>query len=315
VSSNRLKQRPHKAGENRLLFGIPLTEHLFSAFFRKWLDLRIDPDRVFTMGGIYLPDAHNRMIEWALQRRDWDALVWMEHDHTLLPYFIRRLESYPESAMVVGVLYFGRSARDPWPMAGMWEPKPAHDFEASPQSGNCIHCDKPPSAPRPHPAVPFGMRYLKPSELIPMLEEMGLYAVDFVPSGFTFIRREVLEKWAPYLKPIYYTIPDNEETVGAGDDVRFAKLAQEQGHEILLDTWCPVDEKTGEHLDLRHLTSFELGRDYYWDRIKLRHLEALVLELEKTHPELLDQAARTLLRVSRGDVSRGDASPKSNGRR
>jgi hypothetical protein len=275
VSTNRLKEKPRKAGENRLLWGVPLTEHLFSAFYRKWLDLKINPDRVMTMGGIYLPDAHNKMIEYALDRRDWDALVWLEHDHAFPPHFVDRLAGYSDDIDIAGQLYFGRSASEPWPMAGMWKPEPAHVATAPNARGECDICGRDVKATgRKHVAQPYGMRYLKPSELIPMLEEMGLYEVDFVPSGFTFIRRHVLEKWPDALKPIYRTVEDTDDSAGAGDDVRFAKLAGQQGYRIWLDTWCPV-APDGSHLDVKHLTSFELGRDYWWDRIKFQHYENL----------------------------------------
>jgi len=283
-SSNRLKEKPHRAGANRLLWGIPLTEHLFSAYFRKWLDLKINPDRVMTMGGIYLPDAHNKMAEWAIERRDWDALVWLEHDHTFPPQMIARLESYSDDVDIASFLYFGRNAIDPWPMAGMWNPQERHKATAPNWRGECDICGRDVKAEGDqHPAQPYGMRYLLPSELIPMLQEPGLYPVDFVPSGFTFIRRRVLENWPADLKPWYETIADTDDVAGAGDDVRFSKLAQRQGYQCYLDTWCP-EAPDGTHLDVKHLTAFELGRDYWWDRIKFKHFRVMHGELEAPAP-------------------------------
>jgi hypothetical protein len=255
------------------LWGIPLTEHLFSAFYRKQLDVRIDPDRIMTMGGIYLPDAHNKMIQWALKRRDWDALVWLEHDHTFPPHMVDRVAHYSDAVDIAGLLYFGRDAVNPWPMTGTWNPKPRHPATEPNQLGECDICGRDVAQPgEQHPAQPYGLRYLKPSELVPMLEDMGLYEVDFVPSGFTFIRRRVLENWPAAMLPIYETIADTDQVAGAGDDVRFAKLAAKQGYKLYLDTWCPV-AADGSHLDVKHLTAFELGRDYWWDRIKFRHYE------------------------------------------
>ena len=278
--TNRLKERPLTAGENRLLWGIPLTEHLFSAYFRKWLDLKINPDRVMTMGGIYLPDAHNKMIEWALRRRDWDALVWLEHDHTLHPLMVDRIAKYGKEIDIASVLYFGRNAMDPWPMAGTWNPIEPHKATRPNFRHECDICGRDVKAEgAPHPAQPYGMRYLKPSELIPMLEEPGLYPVDFVPSGFTFIRRRVLESWPAALQPIYETIADTDQVAGAGDDVRFATLAGRQGYQCYLDTWCPV-AADGSHHDVKHLTAFELGRDYWWDRIKFKHFQIQAGELK-----------------------------------
>jgi len=242
-AGNKPRQRPTEG--NRLLFTVPLTEHLYSAYFRKWLDLNINPYNVITIGGIYPADAMNEALRIALERRDWDAFVSLEHDHEFPVDLVERMAAYPAEADIVGIPYTTRNITEPRVMTGSW-------------------------APEPH--KPYGLRYLKPSEVISMcVDEPGLYPIDFVPLGCTFIRRRVFEEWDRARLPVFQVIAKGPLDDGAGHDVRFCKLAQEQGFRIYLDA--------GRFAG--HIASMTIGLEWYLERLKLAHYERLVAELRE----------------------------------
>lgn len=162
------------------------------------LDLGIPRDRIHTTPGVYLPDAHNGMVRTLLEYRDWDAIVWLEHDHQFDFQMIPRMETYSED--IVGVPYTTRDAGDPRMMIARFV------------------SDDPPK-----------IQYLAPSELLPLLHQPGLHQVDFVPHGMTFVHRRVYEA----IPDPWYVAGDAKEL---GDDVYFIAQARKHGFKVHADT-------------------------------------------------------------------------------
>lgn len=240
---------------NRIVYAIPQAgEFAYTRLFAHSCDrgnaglfeLQLRRDQLLTTQGVYLPDAHNGLVRHALERLEFDYFAWLEHDHCFDPRLAARAETYREP--VVCAPYYTRDAWDPQPMIARWT-----DRER------------------------WQIRYLKPSEWLPLLGRPGIHPVDFVPMGCTFIRRDVLEKVpAPWWRAIEASEVGQAE--GIGDDVYFCRLVQDHGFQTYIDT----------SLDTRHLGVVEVGNRWYVREMRRRILE--------------DQYGHTLPPLPGGDV-------------
>lgn len=218
------RKTKHHVKKNRLRFCMPLAgEFAYSRLItgsvigndaaRKdhrvagLLDLGIPRDRIHTTAGVYLPEAHNGMVKILLEHRDWDGVVWIEHDHQFDWNFVERLESYEPDKPVVGVRYYTRDLTDPRMMVA-----------------NFINRDDPALSD-----PPYGIQYLKPTDVLKLLAAPGIYPMDFVPHGMTFVRREVYES----IPAPWYQAGDKKEL---GDDVFFCALVRRHGFQVYVDT-------------------------------------------------------------------------------
>lgn len=208
------------------------------------IDLGIPRDRMHTTQGVYLPDAHNGMVRELLKHRDWDGVVWCEHDHQFDWHFVERVESYDKP--IVGIPYYTRELSDPRMMVAKFANQ------------------EDPSATDP----PYKIQYLMASEALELINNPGLHEVDFVPHGMTFVSREVYET----LPDPWYVAGDAKEL---GDDVYFIAQARKAGFKVFADSllwsghltlgisdrWWYVRELRRRFLELNfgHLLPAELG--------------------------------------------------------
>ena len=210
MSRNRLRFAMPLAGEfaySRLITGSVLGRDPANIKHRVagLLDLGIHRDRIHSTQGVYLPNAHNGMVELLLKYRDWDYLVWIEHDHQFDYHMVERIEQYKEP--VVGIRYYTRDAIGSQMMVASFK-NPEHPEDTTP---------------------PYGITYLPPSVALRMIWEPGLYEVDFVPHGMTAVRRDVYER----LPRPWYVAGDRQEF---GDDVYFMAQCRKHGIKVYCDT-------------------------------------------------------------------------------
>lgn len=199
-----------------IVIGIPLTDWMPTDFFETWLQLAIPLDvPVVTIRSAYVEAAHNLGVREALEKYDFDKLVWVEQDtlpavrsatgeKTRAEVFKRWL-SYKEP--VVGGLYFTR--RRPIKPLGF-------HFDDEVQSA----------------------RHFTDAETLTFLQQPGLHEVGAVPMGCTVIQREVFEAF-PDDEPWYDVPTTRKDDAGGGilsDDIRFCIRARQLGFKVYLDS-------------------------------------------------------------------------------
>lgn len=195
--------------KNRIALCIPLAEIGYTFFWQmligavKYIGWHMDNNLVMTNSGQFLPDAHNTMVKAMLEIPGWNYLGFLEHDHTFPSNMLEIASEYTDP--IVGGLYFNRVVEDPQPVVYYWN------------------------------STRTAIGRLQPFQMAPILENRGIYEVDVVPMGCTFIRRDVFENWpkdtAWFAAP---TSPANGKQMS--DDVWFCRHAQEQGYKIKVDT-------------------------------------------------------------------------------
>ena len=225
------------AGEfaySRLITGSVLGENPANIKHRiaGLLDLGIPQDRISTTAGVYLPEAHNGLVKTLLELRDWDGIVWLEHDHQFDYGMVARMETYEQD--IVGVPYTTRDALNPQLMVASFTNR-EHPEQSKP---------------------PYGITYLPPSQALQMIFDPGLYEVDFVPHGMTFVRRRVYEA----LAYPWYAAGDTHEL---GDDVYFIAQARAAGFKVYADT----------SLYAGHMTLVSIDSWWYVRELRRRFLE------------------------------------------
>jgi len=203
----RRRERPPG---NRVLVGLPLLEQVYAEFMVNFMSLGVPFDRLIPITAAYVQQAHNEIVRQALQRRDWEYLLMLEHDHLLPSNLLQRVAGYSEP--VVGALYFLRRPPhnpcalipadghdDPGTWAGLWE------YER--------------------------VQWLNPGRTVQAIEEGRLYRVCAVGMGCTAIRRDVLEAFGAELP---FQVPYEGGDL-LSDDVWFCRRAAQLGFEVYLD--------------------------------------------------------------------------------
>lgn len=195
----------------RLLVAVPLGELGYGAFhvhaaavegygwfmWKKRLKLEI---------GGYIHGAHNNIIKWAREQKNWDRLVLLEHDHTFPADTLFRHAHYTEP--IVTATYVLRDFQQPLPVFYNWDA----------ERHNALH----PNA----------------AQVKEMLDNPGLHEVDVVPMGCTSIKREVFETW-PSDQPMFNSFT-NPRGNTMSDDVWFCRIAQDNGWQPYVDTSLQV---------------------------------------------------------------------------
>lgn len=251
VRKNRLRFCMPMAGEfaySRLITGSVLGKDASRKKDRRagLLDLGIPKDRIHTTPGVYLVEAHNGFVKHLLEYRDWDGLVWLEHDHQFDWNMVERMETYREA--IVNVPYYTRDLSNPRMMIARFDNQ-EHPEQSDP---------------------PYQIQFIGGTEALQLLHNPGLHEVDFVPHGMTFVRRDVYET----LPFPWYKAGDSAEL---GDDVYFIAQARAHGFKVYADTalwsghmalgvidrWWFVREMRRQWLELNfgHLCSPMVGGD------------------------------------------------------
>lgn len=195
--------------KNRIMLCLPLGELGYSFFWQmltgavKHIGWHIDNSLVMTNSGQFLPDAHNTMVKAALEIPGWNYLGLLEHDHSFPSDLLEVASEYTDP--IVGGLYFNRMVESPEPIVYYWNSNRT------------------------------AIGRLQPYQMAPILEKRGLYTVDVVPMGCTFIRRDVFENW-PKDIPFFAAPTSAINGKQMSDDVYFCRHAQNQGYEIKVDT-------------------------------------------------------------------------------
>jgi hypothetical protein len=237
--SRYVASRRERPAGNRVLVGLALGPDVPSQIALNWLALQMPSDRILSVEGAYIQQAHNEIVRQAFQRLDWEILLFLEHDHPLPPNLLERVASYQED--VTGAMYWLR--RPPHHCCAM-VPKAEHD-DAETWAGE------------------WGGRleYLGPVRQIAWLQEGKLQRVCAVGMGCTAIHRRVLEAFPagelPFQTPYQ---PDGELIT---DDVHFCKRAAELGFEVWLDCGMPLEHLSRRPVGLHeHLATLEArGRE------------------------------------------------------
>lgn len=200
---------------NRLMIIIPCGEYGPSRFWQRLMTVQnigwhIDAGMVMTTGGAYIQDAHNKAVADALKNPNWDRLVWLEYDHEFPYELLEHIARWPREKPIIAGMYVSRNIELPLPVVYNWR-----NDRTSIES-------------------------LQPYEIAPLLENRGLHRVDVVPMGCTSIRRDVFEEWPDHIP--YYAVATSKQPSGGimGDDVWFCRNAQDQGHEIYVDSGLEV---------------------------------------------------------------------------
>lgn len=185
----------------RILCLMPCYEMVYRRWFEHLLTLpRWERINYGIVSGATLPDSHNRVVKEALQRDDWDYILWLEQDVLPPRDVFERVELYQQE--IVGALMV-RRAFPPQPLV-------FHDFYEA--GGGC---------------PPYEW-----SELRPWINQPGIYPVDIVHMGCTAIRRDVFEK----IGEQWYATPNNSDSSVMTDDIYFCRNARKHGFKVYLDT-------------------------------------------------------------------------------
>jgi hypothetical protein len=198
--------KPH-TWPQRLVICIPLAELGYGRFPADlsniegfgWFDWK---DRVYWNHGGYIHGAHNNLVKAALKRKDWDRIVFLEHDHEFPVDTLWRHAHYTQA--LVSAAYVLRDASEPLPVFYNWDA----------ERHNALHPT--------------------PTEVKHMLDNPGLHEVDVVPMGCTSIKREVFETW-PDDQPWFNSFT-NPRGATMSDDVWFCRIAQDNGWQPYVDT-------------------------------------------------------------------------------
>jgi len=215
--------------KNRIMLCLPLGEIGYSFFWQmltgavKHIGWHIDNQLLMTNSGQFLPDSHNSMVKAALAIPGWNYLGFLEHDHSFPSNMLELASDYTDP--IVGGLYFNRMAEAPEPIVYYWN------------------------------STRTAIGRLQPFQMAPILEKRGLYVVDVVPMGCTFIRRDVFENWP---KDVPYFAAPTSQLNGKqmSDDVFFCRHAQEQGYEIKVDSRIEPKHWGLIGVDSRYYTSW-----------------------------------------------------------
>jgi hypothetical protein len=185
-----------------ILLALPLYRTVPAKFVCHLLSM----DQQMIAGYVYSEGAYLTLsMELICQRAlefpgHWDRLVVIEHDMVPDKAALNRMANYLPERHIVGSMYFQHT---PPFYAVALGPKEIGSEEL----------------------VPFG-----PDVVKQVVEEPALYECSAVGMGFTCIQREVLENW-DYDKvgPMWRTHPDSH-------DIRFCRLAREQGWGVYVDS-------------------------------------------------------------------------------
>lgn len=158
-----------------------------------------------SQSGQFIAQSRRTLVKEALKNPDWDRLVFLDADHGFPADMLWRHAHYTQPT--VSGVYPQRRTDQPVPVFYNWN--------EGRQS-----MSRPPM-----------------SDMYDMVVRPQLYKVDVVPMGCTSIRRDVLERW-PDDTPVFASLDNNEVT---GEDTWFCRHAQDQGHEVYIDTSLEVD--------------------------------------------------------------------------
>lgn len=214
------------ARRNRLIFGLPLADNVINEITEFWL-VALNNRNFLSRKGMNLSAAHNDMVRQALalseKKAPWDALVWLEHDHTfdyvtVFDYMERLdLKRYP----VTGLLYVERM----------------------------LPCD------------PVGVDRTEDGQFPRFSEERmaefarhpGLHEVSGgVGMGVTIIAREVFEKLAMLNPEVPWYHAPAEMTGEMTDDVWFCQQAIAAGFLVHVETRFDIGHWGRARYDVRH---------------------------------------------------------------
>lgn len=91
---------------DRVAIGVPYTETMYSQVCDNWLHINPQPVEWFPGHGSYLPEAHNRVVRSALEKKNWDRLLILENDMLVPSRLVSRVRQH--RAPVVSGVYFSR---------------------------------------------------------------------------------------------------------------------------------------------------------------------------------------------------------------
>ena len=187
---------------NRIVLAVCANNTVPFDFLDEYYRLRSKAVGHIESKGLFIDHNRNRAVNWALEYSGWDYLLFVDPDMTFPPDLMERIGQYTDP--VVGGLYWRHTL--PEPIAGMFvSADPLYDP-------------------------------LLPGQLLPMMENPGLYPVDCLGAGCLAIRRDVLENWSSECRPIFQTLSTPDGSTLVGEDVCFCWRLKQQNIPVLLDT-------------------------------------------------------------------------------
>lgn len=187
-----------------------------------------------TTGSLYIQLNRANCVKQALQHKGWDYLLFLDTDMIFPDIMMERVSGYTDP--IVGGVYFRRRYPDYSPIVG--------NFVDDGYAYQGLHHD----------------------QLIPMLEQPGLYPCDVLGTGCMAIRRDVLEDWPEDRFPIFSAISREDGSEIVTEDVYFCWQAKQQGIQPLLDTG----------LCCGHIGNVTIGVDTYINQIQMSQMQAQI---------------------------------------
>jgi hypothetical protein len=193
--------------KQNLIMGFPLYHQVPATFFAQWLQMERGPVMgAVVVNGSYITTAMGMIVENALNHKDWERLVILEHDMIPPLDAFEKISRYSPEQAVVGSMYFNHEA----PFNAMVYVEDSTGFP-EPISSQTVKewCDKP-----------------------------ALYPCDGLGFGLTSIARHVLEDWDPNV-PMF----GMDKQFGS-HDLWFCHYASQQGYKVYVDSGIVCDHLT-----------------------------------------------------------------------
>jgi len=203
---------------NRIAFGMPLLEMMFSRFHVGFMDVEgmAALPRKYEIGNV-IAGAYENIARWFLEDTDADVLLTLEQDHLFPPNLLERVQNYDMGEFpIVGAHYHQRA--EPYTVvAGVPYPEDWAREEVWDGDWTGIR------ATPPWPSLEHAWR-----------TEGKLQRVLFVGLGCTAISRAVLEDW-PKDEPYFLDDWWDGLAKHRSCDVRFCHRAAQLGYPTFLD--------------------------------------------------------------------------------
>lgn len=186
--------------KNNLIMGFPLYHQVPASFFAQWLQMERGPVMgAVVVNGSYITTAMCIIVEKALEHKNWERLVILEHDMIPPLDALDKISKYTPEQAIVGSMYFSHNA--------------PHDAFVYVEDGDEDH-----------------LKPISQDTVKQWCEKPGLYPCKGIGFGLTSISRHVLENWDPNV-PMF-----GMDNYYGSHDLWFCHEARKQGFDVYVDS-------------------------------------------------------------------------------